>query len=89
MSEPTKNLTQAEIENVLVKQFSRTQTWQLVLYVMVVLLPFTLLMLWGFGAVHIAIRLAVYFVLGITLWKCEQWVVARRIRKTIEALKVL
>lgn len=89
MSEPTKNLTQDQIENVLGRQFRRTQGWQFWVYLLVIFVPFTLLTLWGFGDVHIAIRIAVYVVLGITLWKCEEWVVARRIRKTIEALKAL
>lgn len=89
MSEPTKNLTQDQIETVLADQFKATQSWQFWVYLLVIFVPFTLLTLWGFGAVHIAIRIAVYVVLGITLWKCEQWVVARRIRKTIEALKAL
>lgn len=88
MSEPKKDLTQDQVENILAKQFSRTQTWQLVLYVLVLIVPFVLLTLWGFGDVHIAIRIAVYVVLGITLMKCEEWVVARRIRKTIEAMRV-
>lgn len=89
MSEPRKDLTQEQIETVLKEQFNRTQDWQFWLYVLVLFVPFTLLSLWGFGAVHIAIRIAVYVVLGITLWKCEKWVVDRRIRKTIEAMKAL
>lgn len=86
---PKKELTQAQVEHVLSEQFRRTQDWQFWLYILVIFVPFTLLALWGFGDVHVAIRIAVCVVLGITLWKCEQWVVARRIRKTIEAMKAL
>lgn len=86
---PKKDLTQEQVENILAKQFSRTQTWQAVLYVLVLAVPFVLLTLWGFGDVHIVIRILVYAVLGITLMKCKEWVVARRVRKTIEAMRTV
>lgn len=84
-----KDLSQAQIETILTKEFSKAQDWQFVLYLLVLVVPFTLLFMWGFSDLSFWIRLPVYVVLGITLFKCEQWVVARRIRKTIEAMKAL
>ncbi len=89
MSEVKKDVTQEQLERILEKQFSKAQDWQFILYMMVLVVPFTLLFMWGFADVSIWIRLPVYVVLGITLYKCERWVVARRIRKTIEAMKSL
>jgi len=89
MSEPKKDLTQAQIESILREQFDKTQVWQNFTVFMVVAVPMILLLLMGFGDVHIAIRIAVYVVLGITLWKCEEWIVDRRVRKTIEAMKAV
>jgi hypothetical protein len=84
-----KDLTQEQLEVVLKKQFYKTQTWQFVLYLLVILVPFVLLSLWGFADVHVAIRIGAYAILGVTLVSCEAWVVQRRIRKTIEAMRAL
>ncbi len=84
-----KDLTQEQIEVLLQKEFSKTQDWQFILYLLIMVVPFTLLFLWGFSDLSIWFRLPVYVLIGITLWKCERWVVARRIRKTIEAMRVL
>lgn len=84
-----KDLSQEQIETILKKQYSKTQDWQGVLYILVLVVPVSLLFMWGFADVSIWLRLPVYVVLGITLFKCEQWVVARRIRKTIEAMRAV
>jgi len=80
-------MTQEQIEEILTAQFEKTQEWQFVLIMLVLIVPFVLLALWGFSDVNFWLRLGVYIVLGITLLKCERWVVARRVRKTIEAIR--
>lgn len=87
--EEKKDVTQAQLEEVLDKQFSKAQDWQGILLILVLVVPMGVLSALGFSDVHILIRIAAYAILGITLYKCELWVVARRIRKTIEAMKAL
>ena len=87
MTEQKKDMTQEQIEEILTAQFEKTQEWQFVLIMLVLIVPFVLLALWGFADVNFWIRVAVYVVLGITLLKCERWVVARRVRKTIDAIR--
>lgn len=89
ITEQKKDLTQDQLEQVLAGQFSKTQDWQLLLYMLVMVVLFSLLFMWGFADVNFWIRLPVYVVLGITLLKCEQWVVTRRVRKTIEAIRAM
>jgi hypothetical protein len=89
MSDEKKDVSQKQLEKILKHQFSRTQDWQGLCLLAVIVIPFTLLAMWGFSDVNFWLRLVVYVVLGITLVKCEEWVVNRRIRKTIEAMKAL
>lgn len=88
-TEQKKDLTQEQIETILKKEFGKAQDWQFILYLLILVVPFFLLFMWGFADLSFWIRLPVYIVLGITLLKCEQWVVARRVRKTIDAMRAM
>lgn len=86
-----KDLTQEELEGILKEQFRRSQQWEFFLMAAFVLAPILVLALAGIGfhTLPLWFKIPYWIATGIAFLKCEDWIVERRIRKTIGALKAL
>jgi hypothetical protein len=86
--EVKKDVTQEQLEGILAKQFKKAQDWEFFIAVGFFMLPWFLL-----GLAGITLPLPFHIVFAIVIlfafWSSEKWVVARRVRKTIEAMKAV
>jgi hypothetical protein len=86
-----KDLTQEELEGILKEQFRRSQQWEFFLMAAFIMIPIGFLLLVGISYTTLPLwfKIPFWIATGIAFLKCEDWIVERRIRKTVEALKAL
>lgn len=84
-----KDLTQEQVETILKGQFKDTQIWEFFLLVCFVFIPIIAFGLMGlsFHTLPLAFKIVWWIVTAIAFWKCEAWVIERRVRKTIQAMR--
>lgn len=88
MGEINKTLSQEKIEEIVGEQVKSGMTWEFFIVAGVLLLPVLILEIAGIYAVMpFLLKLGMWLVLYITYYKCENWVVARKVRHTLRDMR--
>lgn len=83
-----KKLEQSEIEEIVAEQIDSAMDWEFFIFSAILILPVLILTLGGiYATMPILLKLGFWFVLYMAYYKTQKWVVARKVRHTIEQMR--
>jgi len=88
METTNKVLSQAQIEKIVGENIKTAMDWEFFVMVAILILPIFILTVAGiYVGMHVLLKLGLWVVLYITYFKCEKWVIERKVRHTVEKLR--